>query len=273
MSESPASAPPATQLLCRQCAAPLPVEQGSHYVTCSFCGATNYVDKGRALFHYVVRETVRENEALAALRRWMAGNETVKGLDNQAQIEQPVFELFPMWLIRTLQNGEEMVVMEPAAALSISELKQLAIPAAALEAFDHTLDSSALAPTVPYEMMLRWLAEDHKVSQADIREVSLVHLPIYLCKYHYQGRRYTAVVDAASGKVFANLFPSKWEVPYLAIGALAFAAYLCAAFIPPASFMLGEFGGLAIGVIVYGVVALILAVPILIAALVVSAKV
>jgi hypothetical protein len=273
MSESSTIAPPSTQLLCRQCAALLLVEQGSHYVTCGFCGATNYVDKGRALFHYVVRETVRENEALAALRRWMAGNQTVKGLDRQAKIESPVLELFPMWLIRAVQNGEEKVVMEPAAAISISELKQLTIPAADLEPYDHSFDSTAVAPTVPYEMMLRWLADDHKIGQGDIREVSLVHLPIYLCKYDFQGRRYTAVVDAASGKVFANLFPSKWEVPYVALGALAFVAYFCAALIPITGYMIGEGGGLAIGVLVYGLVALILAVPILIAAVVVSAKV
>jgi LSD1 subclass zinc finger protein len=273
MSESSAVAPPPTQLLCRQCAALLPVEQGSQYVTCSFCSATNYVDKGRAVFHYVVRETVRETEAVAALRRWMAGNATVKGLDSQAEIEQPVIELFPMWLIRAVQNGEEKVVMEPAAALSISELKQLTIPAGDLEPYDHTFDSTAVAPTVPYDMMLRWLADDYKIAQGEIREVSLVHLPIYLCKYNYQGRRYTAVVDAATSKVFANLFPSKWEVPYMAIGALAFVAYFCAALIPLTGFMIGEAGGLAIGVLVYGLVAIILAVPILIGALVVSAKV
>jgi LSD1 subclass zinc finger protein len=273
MSESSTVAPPPTQLLCRQCAALLPVEQGSQYVTCSFCNATNYVDKGRAVFHYVVRETVRENEAVAALRRWMAGNATVKGLDSQAEIEQPVFELFPMWLIRAVQNGEEKVVMEPAAALSVSELKQLTIPAADLEPYDHTFDSTAVVPTVPYDMMLRWLADDYKIAQDEIREVSLVHLPLYLCKYNFQGRRYTAVVDAAAGKVFANLFPSKWEVPYLAIGALAFAAYFCAALIPLTGFMIGDGGGLAIGVLVYGLVAVILAVPIVIGALVVSAKV
>jgi hypothetical protein len=273
MSEKSTILPPPAQLLCRQCAASLPVEQGTQYVTCAFCGATNYVEKGRAVFHYIVRETVRANEAVAALRRWMAGNDTVKGLDAQAQIEQPVFELFPMWLIRAVQEGEEKVVMEPAAALSISELKQLTIPAADLEPYDHTFDDRAVTPSVPYEMMLRWLADDHKIGQQEVREVSLVHLPIYLCKYSYQGRRYTAVVDGATGRVFANLFPSKWEVPYVAIGALAFAAYFCAALIPLTGFMIGDGGGLAIGIVVYGVVALLLAAPIFMAAMVVSAKV
>jgi LSD1 subclass zinc finger protein len=58
-----------TQINCRQCAAPLPIEQGTQFVTCGFCGATNFVDKARAVFHYSVRSTVREADALSALRR------------------------------------------------------------------------------------------------------------------------------------------------------------------------------------------------------------
>ncbi len=215
----------ATQINCRQCAAPLAVEQGMQFVTCTFCGATNYVDKSRALFHYQVRTTIKEDGALSALRRWMAGNATVKGLDQQAKIEPPVFEYFPMWLVRANQNGAERVLLKPAAAFSVSELTQLDIPAADLIPFDSSAQAAAIAPTVPYEMMQQWLSDDQHLSADMIRETALVHLPIYVCKYNYGGKRYTAVVDAATSKVFANVFPVKWEVPYLAIGGACFAAY------------------------------------------------
>ena len=33
------------------------------------------------------------------------------------------------------------------------------------------------------------------------------------------------IVDAATSKVFANIYPAKWEVPYVAIGTAAFVAY------------------------------------------------
>lgn len=261
------------QVLCRQCAAPLPVEQGTQYATCEFCQTTNFIDKGRVVFHYAVRQTLRENDALAALRRWMAGNETVKGLDSQAQIEAGRFQLFPMWLVRANQEAEERVVMEPAAALSISELKRLTVPAASLELYDHALDNSAIEPTVPYEMMLEWLANDHNIQPADIREVSLVHLPIYLFKYSFDGRQYTAVVDAATSKVFANIFPTKWEAPYVALAAIAFAAYFCASCIPGIGLLAGEWGGFAIGGLLYIVFAVGLAIPIFMAAAYISAKV
>jgi LSD1 subclass zinc finger protein len=265
--------PVQAQVLCRQCAAVLPVEQGTQFVTCAFCSATNFVDKGRTVFHYVVRETVRENDAVAALRRWMAGNDTVKGLDSQAKIEPPLLELFPMWLIRTAKNGQETVVMEPAAALSVSELKHLTVPAADLQPYHEVTAAITVAPTVPYDMMLQWLANDYQVQPHEIREVSLVHLPIYYCKYEHQGRRYTAVVDAATSRVFANIYPSKWEMPYFAIGTLAFVVYFCAALIPLGGFMLGEGTGLLLGTVIYFIVAIILAIPIFIAAAVVSARV
>ena len=61
--------PVPVQILCRQCSAPLPVEQGSQYVKCEFCGATNVVEKGRTVFHYAVKVTVRRDAAEKALRR------------------------------------------------------------------------------------------------------------------------------------------------------------------------------------------------------------
>lgn len=268
------------QILCQQCAAPLPVEQGTQFVTCEFCQATNFVDKRRAVFHYALRTTVRENDALAALRRWMAGNDTVKDLDQKAQIGPPRFQLFPMWLIRARQGGpggpqgkEEKLFLEPAAALSISELKRRAVPAADLEPYDHTLDDAAVPPTVPYETMTRWLADDHGIGAEAIAEVSLVHLPLYLCKYRFEGEQYTAVVDAATSEVFANIYPTKWEVPYLAIGSLAFVLYFCAAFVPLAGYLTGGGQGLALGMGIYLGLALLLAIPIFVVAALVSAKV
>lgn len=268
-----ASVPAPVQLLCRQCSAPLPIEQGTQYIDCEYCGTTNYVHKGQTVFHYAVRETVRENEALAALRRWMAGNQTIKGLDKDAQIGRPIFERFPMWFVRVSANGQERVYLEPAAALSISVLKQLSIPAADLEPYDHTFDGSAISATVPYNSMLKWLREEHQVEAVSIREVSLVHLPIYVIKYSYKDRSYTAVVDAATSEVFANIYPSKWEVPYLAIGAAAFAAYFCAALIPLGGYLWKGGSGLGFGALIYVAVAVVLAIPFFSAAATISAKV
>jgi hypothetical protein len=215
----------ATSINCRQCAAPLTVEQGQPFVTCRFCGATNFVDKARAVFHYLVRPTVREDGARAALNRWMAGNATVKDLDRKAAIDSVSFEYFPMWLVRATWARDERVLLKPAAALSISELEHLNIPPSDLIAFDARVDGKIIAPTVPFETMQQWLSDDQHIAPEHIREAALVHLPVYVCKYAFNQRRYTALVDAATSKVFANIYPAKWEVPYVSIGVAAFVAF------------------------------------------------
>jgi hypothetical protein len=263
----------ATPIACAQCGAGIAIEHGSLYVTCQFCGTTSFVDKTRAVFHYALRVTIHEEDVLAALRRWMAGNETVKDLDRKAHIEPPTFAYFPMWMVRVARGERERVFLKPAAALSVSELERLTVPAADLEPYHHELDATAITPTVPFETMCRWLAVDHGVEAKAVREVSLVHLPIYTCKYHFDDRGYTAIVDAATSKVFANIFPSKWEIPYLTVAAAAFLTYLCAAFIPLIGYLIDEEQGLATGVLVYGAAAAALAILFFSAAAAISAKV
>jgi hypothetical protein len=210
---------------CRQCAAPLAVEQGQPFVTCKFCGATNFVDKARAVFHYLVKPTVREDGARAALNRWMAGNATVKDLDRKATVDSVAFQYFPMWLVRATVQQTERVLLKPAAALSVSELQQLNIPPADLVPFDMNVGAAVIAPTVPFETMQQWLIDDQHIAPEYIREAALVHLSVYVCKYTFNKRRFTAIVDAATSKVFANIYPAKWEVPYVAIGSAAFVAF------------------------------------------------
>lgn len=214
-----------TSINCRQCAAPLTVEQGQPFVTCRFCGATNFVDKARAVFHYLVRPTVREDGARTALNRWMAGNATVKDLDRKSQIDSVSFEYFPMWLVRATFGRDERVLLKPAAALSISELEHLNIPPSDLVPFDANAGGKIIAPTVPFETMQQWLIDDRRIAPENIREAALVHVPVYICKYAFNKRRYTALVDAATSKVFANIYPAKWEVPYVSIGVAAFVAF------------------------------------------------
>jgi hypothetical protein len=263
---------PPVQILCRQCSAPLPVELGSTYVDCEYCGTTNVVEKAQSILHYAVQATVDEAAAVAALRRWMAGNDTIKGLDQAAKIDRPDFEYFPMWLVRRRQGDQESIYLEPAAALAVSELKHLTIPAGDLQPYDEAMEDAAVRATVPYETMLGWLREEHALAPAEIHQVALVHLPIFHFTYTYKERRYSAVVDAATSQVFCNIFPAKWEVPYQTLGVVAFIAYFLAAFIPVGGYLLGGGGGFALAVLIYVGVAAVLAVPLFSAAAAVSKK-
>jgi len=177
-----------------------------------------------------------------------------------------------MWMVRISVGDQEKVYLEPAAALSVSELKHITIPAGDLEPYDFDLDNTAVPATVPFEAMMGWIKDEHQLEDSSVKEVALVHLPIYIFKYDYDDRQYTAVVDAASSQVFANIYPSKWEVPYLALGALAFVIYFCAALVPAVGFVVNGGTGLGIGALIYAVVIIVVTVPFFIAAMTISAK-
>jgi LSD1 subclass zinc finger protein len=261
-----------TQLLCQQCSAPLMVEVGAKYVTCEFCGTVNYVDKSQAVLHFAVQPTLSEQQAAAALRRWMAGNQTVKGLDTAAQIESQTYQLFPLWMVRTTRDGKETVLLKPAAALSIVELGNLRVPASDLQPYDGALDAVAVRPTVPVTAVHAWLAENEGVAAGAIEELALVHAPIYQFKYRYKDESYTALVDAAAGQVFAAIYPEKFELPYVSIGSLGCLAYFLAALIPAFSLWFFDSIGLGLGILIYLGVAIALAIPIFIAAASVSRR-
>ncbi|MBP6016545.1 MAG: PepSY domain-containing protein [Candidatus Promineofilum sp.] len=262
-----------TQLLCQQCAAALVVEAGARYATCEFCGTVNFLDKSQAVLHYAVRPTIDDAQAAAALRRWMAGNQTVKGLDTHARIESQQFQYFPMWLAITTENGREEVHLKPAAALSIVELGNLRVPASDLMPYDDAMDSAAIRASVPVTAVRAWLAENEGLAAGAIGEISLVHVPIYQFKYRYKDGSYTALVDAATGQVFAAIFPEKFELPYVSIGGFGCLAYFLAALIPIITYtVVGNAAGLGIGTLIYIAVAVALAIPIFIAAASVSRK-
>jgi peptidoglycan/LPS O-acetylase OafA/YrhL len=84
-----------------------------------------------------------------------------------------------------------------------------------------------------------------------------VHLPLYTYKYTYQGKTYTAVVEAGTGAVFANIYPEKAEAPYRVAGMAAALVFLCLALFPVVGAMIdaSAFGISLLLCIILGVVA------------------
>lgn len=221
----------ASQLRCTQCGAELHPDEGQRFVTCANCQSTVYLDKTRVVFHYSLAPTVDINKARALLAQWMAGNDTVKDLDKKSQITQQTFEYFPLWYFKRQTRGKEEVLLEPAAATSVSELRKLQLPAGDLQKYDPTLDSQAHAPSVPLDTAQGWLAA-RGIAAGQITENALVHVPLYTFKYTFNNKTFTALVEAATGRVFANVFPAKAEAPYILAGCATAAVFLALAFIP-----------------------------------------
>jgi predicted RNA-binding Zn-ribbon protein involved in translation (DUF1610 family) len=223
---------PKTVLHCTQCGGELHPDEGQIFLICPFCGAAVYVDKARVLFHWYLAPTLNEQDANGSLRRWMAGNQTVKDLDQKASMQGSAFEYFPLWYFKHRQkSGREDILYEPAAATSVSELRRLNLPAGDLRAYEPAMDSQARPPTVPMETALQWLAQ-RQLPEGDVVEQALVHVPLYTFKYQYKSSTYTAVVEAGTGHVFANIFPAKAEAPYRIAGLVTALVFLCLATFP-----------------------------------------
>lgn len=252
----------ATSIPCSQCGGNLQPEAGQIFLTCPYCSSTVYLDKSQVVFHWYVAPTLDEKQARSALARWMAGNQTVKDLDRKAQISAVTFAYFPMWLFKHQKpNGKDERLLLPAAATSISELKHLILPPGDLRKPTAEINKTAQPPTVPLDAALEWLKQ-RQIASEQVVEKALVHVPLYIFKYIFNSHTYTAVVESASGGVFANLYPTKAEAPFMLVGGVAALIYLCLATFPAMGALQSGASGLGIGLLICSSVGLVIA-PIL----------
>jgi hypothetical protein len=174
--------------------------------------------------------------------------------------------------VKAKNQGRETVYLEPGAAISISEIKSLDIPSGDLQKYDPALDAQAVPPSVPFPAMLQWLA-GRGVASDTVAEAALVHVPIYIFKYQFAGKTYTAMVEGASGKVFANLFPAKAEAPYYLVALMATVGFLLVSSFPIIGYFTDQDTGVMLGLLACLVCGGLWAIPVFVMAAVVSAKV
>lgn len=220
---------PVTTLACTQCGGELHPDEGQLFLTCPYCSATVYLDPSQVVFHWYLTPTIDPQQSNGQLNRWMSGNQTVKDLDKKAKITDQAFQYFPLWYFLAAQNNHEISLLESAAAISITELARLELPAGDLKPYVAGIDSQAVPPTVPLETARSWLMQ--KKPGAVIRQCALVHIPIFIFHYEYRGKTYSAVVEAGTGTVIANIYPAKAEAPYLMAGGITALVYLFLAFL------------------------------------------
>ncbi len=215
---------PVTTLNCTQCGGELHPQEGEIFLTCPYCSATVYVDKAQVVFHWFLAPTLNPEQAAGQLARWMSGNQTVKDLDKKSQVTAQSFEYFPIWFFKVARSGQEAQAIQPAAATSITEINKLSLPAGDLRPYDASVEGQAVAPSVPLEAAHEWLARSQP--GAEVKEGALVHVPIFIFKYSYKGNIFTALVEAATGAVLANIYPAKAEAPYYTAAGITAAVFL-----------------------------------------------
>ena len=207
-----------TTIQCPQCGGESPLPSGRQLIRCPFCSGTLFVDRSAVVSHYSLPTLLDRDEAEAALRRWMAGNETVEGLDRESQIQNIEPLTFPMWPFRARTEEGEVVFVEPAAPTPIPQVADLEVPAGKLEPFrEPGAMVRSMEPTIPMETARGWLQQRgvHRVV-----ETALVDVPFWHFRYEYDGGVYRALVEGSTGTVLAAVYPEKAESPYVLIAIL-----------------------------------------------------
>jgi hypothetical protein len=221
---------PVVNLSCTQCGGELHPQEGEIFLTCPFCNSTIYLDKSQVVFHWYVAPTLDATQAAGQLARWMSGNQTVKDLDRKAKVTGQTFQYFPVWHFIIARGGQESNALQPAAATSITEVARLVLPAGDLKPYAGSVESQSVTPTVPLEAARQWLQQSQPGSE--VREGALVHVPIFVFKYSYKGSIFTALVEAGTGAVLANIYPAKAEAPYLMAAGITAAVFIFLAILP-----------------------------------------
>lgn len=223
-------------LECPQCGGENPLASGSRLLTCQFCDAALFVDRSGLVSHYRLPRLIDRQEAERMLRRWMAGNDTVKNLDKLATGVELSPLLFPVWMFRRRSAEGEVVHAEPAAAIPEPAVADLKVPAGKLEPYRAAEDDAGLSPVesreervevnVPLETARGWLDQGTPSgttgpgTTGELLESALVHVPFWRATYTFGGRSYRALVEASTGVVLTSVFPVKSETPFLLVALL-----------------------------------------------------
>lgn len=220
---------------CTQCGGTVNVEPGNPFLVCSFCSSALYLDKSRVVFHYVVSPTIGLEDAQGKLRRWMAGNETVKDLDRLATIQNQELTYFPMWRFVVRQSNGDQEFSEPACSSSICDLRSLPLSGGSLQFFSPTQFAGMplKEPDVLLDSAAQWLKSESGSTSESIKETNLIHVPFYTFQYQYSSGSYHAVVDGTTGRVLASVFPAKAELPFIGVAVFCALVFFVLGLIAP----------------------------------------
>lgn len=229
-------------LRCPQCGGENELPSGVRLIACAFCGAALFVDRSGLVSHYRLPRLLDREQAERALRRWMAGNETVKDLDQKAELVALEPVSFPVWMFRRRTPDGESVLAEPAAPTPEPKMADLDVPAGKLEPYRTAEEGvETIAATVPLETARGWLSGAVVAAGAgrrgagggkgaaggaagapggEVIENALVHLLLWRAAYRFGGQSWTALVEASTGRVLASVFPAKKEAPFFLVAGL-----------------------------------------------------
>lgn len=220
---------------CPKCAARVEYDAKDRFVQCSYCSSLIYIDRSGAGFYYAVPFMIDQNSAIGTFRRWASGSTKAKDLDRTAQVVGAKKEYFPVYLFKRDVDGAERVQVEPAGSTTLPGLHSLKVPAGDMKVFDSKFDTGGAEMIKPDIEMSSYLAS----LPGKPKEQALVYFPIWTIDYVFEQKRYSVVVSATSGEVFAAEFPTRSSASYLLVAIIGFAAFVAEGLIASGTGMFG----------------------------------
>jgi DNA-directed RNA polymerase subunit RPC12/RpoP len=188
------------KIRCTQCGAEISIEEDAGFIQCEYCGTHLFVELDRTVRHYSIQSNLGEKSVAPAISRHLSRME----LNLPVEIINSELSYFPFWNFTTDQ-GRRVAI--PAATSSIESLGQVTIPAGDLRFFDP--GKIPASQIIPPETLLESALSQFKGLglKDDVKESSLIHVPMFLVTYRYQDMEYEAAVEAVTGNVYSDEYP------------------------------------------------------------------
>ncbi|MCI0393357.1 MAG: hypothetical protein L0332_00430 [Chloroflexi bacterium] len=233
-------------LNCPNCAAVVPVPEGTRIVTCPSCQTRSLVQGERGIRRWQVVNRLDRDRVLAAVRGFFSGMDKARDLKRVAQVRELFLVYLPYWRVQAfvagwmfgrVRSGEdstkpvEVEVMEEMhwndAAADVSEfgVHQVSLSKDDLEPYDSErlhAEGMVFEPVESRDDALQE-AEQHFLHRARSkqslkqkffekfhmlrRQLSVVYYPLWVARYDYRGRNYQVVVDGVKGTLLYGKAP------------------------------------------------------------------
>lgn len=195
---------------CPRCGNPLVSNQKDGFVHCGHCSHTFFMDSGVTVDSCILPFTIPESEAREIFKRWTAGPEMAADLERDANINSVSRHFFPVYRFSIEKGGTREVITRPARVSTLPGIQGLRVPAGKLKLFrgdDDHAGAELLKPDISIATHLACM-------EGDVKEQSLIFVPIFTIAYEYLGNSYIVVIDGSGETVYPGVYPVRSSRPY-----------------------------------------------------------
>lgn len=191
---------------CPQCGALLQPPRQVETFVCPWCASTLHPADGVRVHRLVQLPRITPTAAEQALRAWFAGPDLPRNMETTARVEIGPVVSFPFLRAR----GGQSDVVAPLAVVPLPEVTQLErVPADLVVPAEGALVG---VRRIPLDEQVLKNEVRQAVSDPVVRELFIEERTFYPVRYSYQSLRFSAVVEAGSGRVVAGRRPARRDV-------------------------------------------------------------